>query len=106
MKTCTQCKIEKSLDKFGNRKDSKDGKKYYCKKCECVNSSKCWKKLYKENPENDKAYQKQQREKNSEKYKIYAKNSYSKRMQVEENRINKNERGEQWRKNNLNIYAA
>lgn len=32
-KICSKCKIEKSLDNFGNKKDSKDGKNTRCKNC-------------------------------------------------------------------------
>lgn len=33
MKICNRCRKEKESDEFGNRKDSPDGKKYYCKEC-------------------------------------------------------------------------
>ena len=32
-KTCNRCNQEKSLDEFGKRKDTKDGRKYYCTDC-------------------------------------------------------------------------
>lgn len=32
-KICSKCKAEKSLDSFGIRKDTKDGKTYHCKSC-------------------------------------------------------------------------
>jgi len=32
-KVCTRCKVEKSLDSFNKRKDSKDGLQYFCKEC-------------------------------------------------------------------------
>ena len=34
MKTCSRCKIQKSLNEFGTNKLKKDGKKYICKQCE------------------------------------------------------------------------
>ncbi len=33
MKTCSKCKIEKSIDDFYNHKSTKDGKSTQCKKC-------------------------------------------------------------------------
>jgi len=33
MKTCTQCKVEKSIDEFYTRKESPDGLQCYCKTC-------------------------------------------------------------------------
>lgn len=33
MKTCTKCKIEKSLDEFRPSKLTKDGKQSWCKDC-------------------------------------------------------------------------
>ena len=33
MKTCNRCRIEKPLDDFDKRKDTRDGCKYYCKAC-------------------------------------------------------------------------
>jgi len=33
MKTCTKCKIEKSLEDFPVRKEKKDGRHSHCKKC-------------------------------------------------------------------------
>ena len=33
MKICNRCNEEKSLDAFGKRKDTKDGRKYYCIAC-------------------------------------------------------------------------
>jgi len=33
MKTCTRCKVEKTLDKMGKDKGSKDGYNIYCKEC-------------------------------------------------------------------------
>ena len=35
-KVCTRCKVEKSLDSFNKRKDSKDGLQYFCKECKEV----------------------------------------------------------------------
>lgn len=34
MKTCSKCKIEKSLNEFNKNKAKKDGHSYYCKPCE------------------------------------------------------------------------
>jgi transcription initiation factor TFIIIB Brf1 subunit/transcription initiation factor TFIIB len=36
VKVCNRCKQEKSLDEFGKRKDSPDGRKYYCKPCATI----------------------------------------------------------------------
>ena len=38
-KTCSKCKIEKSINNFNNKKSSKDGKQSYCKNCQ--KSCKC-----------------------------------------------------------------
>ena len=46
MKTCSKCKIEKSLTSFSKRKAAKDGLMGYCKEC----SSKAYKKFVEENP--------------------------------------------------------
>lgn len=35
-KKCPKCKKVKQIDKFGNRKKNKDGKRYQCKKCESI----------------------------------------------------------------------
>ena len=32
-KKCTQCHVTKSMDDFANKKNSKNGKQHYCKKC-------------------------------------------------------------------------
>jgi hypothetical protein len=39
MKKCTNCKIEKSLSEFGNKKSSKDGLYHWCRECVKVNNS-------------------------------------------------------------------
>ena len=33
MKTCNTCFTEKTIDRFGKNKSTKDGKCYYCKDC-------------------------------------------------------------------------
>lgn len=33
MKTCSKCQKEKPLSEFDKRKDTKDGRKYYCRDC-------------------------------------------------------------------------
>jgi len=35
-KVCTKCEVEKPLDSFNKRKDSKDGLQYFCKECKEV----------------------------------------------------------------------
>lgn len=51
-KICITCKIEKPLEDFGNRKDSKDGLNPYCKLCWNARS----KRMYYQNPEYAKNY--------------------------------------------------
>tara|TARA_S200002703_G_scaffold39288_1_gene34432 strand:+ start:590 stop:1285 length:696 start_codon:yes stop_codon:yes gene_type:complete len=46
-KTCTKCGIDKPLNDYHNRKDSKDGKKGQCKECS-RNASRAWIKENKE----------------------------------------------------------
>lgn len=70
MKICSKCKIEKSLDEFGNAKREKDGKKYQCKECS---------KIYdKYNPEREKAWRLKNRDKLIESKKTYRKNNKDK----------------------------
>jgi hypothetical protein len=46
-KICIKCNIEKDIDEFGIRKNSKDGRHYYCK--DCANAA--IEKHYEEHPE-------------------------------------------------------
>lgn len=54
MKTCNRCKEEKPLEEFGKRKDSPDGRKYYCKSCGIVLAAE----QRKRNPDKESARQK------------------------------------------------
>ena len=67
MKTCTKCKVERSLDEFHKNKISKDGRKSVCKYCV-------------------KKYNKEYQEKNKEKTKKY----------IEENREHINKRSREY----------
>jgi len=58
-KICNKCKIKKQLIEFGNSKQYKDGKSYYCKECE-------------------KKTNDEYRIKNSEKIKLHKKKNYEK----------------------------
>jgi hypothetical protein len=96
-KVCSKCGIEKTVEEFGNRSKSKDGKSGQCKVChnlrsaeyqkknykECLERQKKWrnknpdwgnsrtKKWISENPEKRKESVKKWREKNPEKRKKY-----------------------------------
>lgn len=58
MKTCTKCKIEKSIENFYNRSTSKDGKNCQCKECgeryrlEHLSEIKKYQQKYRSIPEN------------------------------------------------------
>lgn len=62
MKICKYCKVEKSLEEFGNYKKTKDGKDYLCKVCASIN-------------------QKLRRERNLEKFRIVGARSMRNRSQ-------------------------
>lgn len=67
MKACTKCGKEKELEEFGDRKDTKDGKRSQCKVCRAAKNKK-WRDS---NKEKTAMWQKNHREKNKEE--IYAK---------------------------------
>jgi hypothetical protein len=86
-KICTKCLIEKSLDEYYNRSDSKDRKRPYCKICSRIDSKKYRKpniKEIKDKPKNNsksiseesKAKRKQYKLNNKEKLKIARKKHF------------------------------
>ena len=71
-KKCTTCKIVKNLDKFGNKKSSKDKKSHKCKDC-CRDYSKKWREDNKQIIQKNK---KKEYQKNKEKYLLRSKEDY------------------------------
>jgi hypothetical protein len=41
-KTCSGCKVEKSITEFNKQARSKDGLKSYCRQCASKSNKKCW----------------------------------------------------------------
>jgi len=81
MKRCSKCKIFKPLDEFYNRKASKDGKAYWCKKCEKQyneENKERAKQYYIDNKEEVIKRNKKWKENNKEKVEIYMKEYYLK----------------------------
>jgi hypothetical protein len=63
MKVCSKCKTEKSLDEFGKRKDTKDGRKYYCQACAVILAAAQRAKSPDKESKRQKAYYRKNREK-------------------------------------------
>lgn len=76
MKTCIKCNIEKPINQFPNRKDSKDGHKNSCKNCESI---KC-KKWRESNINKVKNYSKTYIRNNQNELNEYKKNWYNNKM--------------------------
>lgn len=51
MKTCTKCKLEQTLDNFGNNKSKPDGKQVWCKPCVKEHNADYYKRTPERNPE-------------------------------------------------------
>lgn len=77
MKTCTKCKVTKSLDDFHNCKSKKSGKFSHCKKCrnkynrdkaESIGHDVLYKKALERNPERYKKKQKERYENNKQEF--------------------------------------
>ena len=75
MKTCTKCKVTKSLDDFHNCKSKKSGKFSHCKKCrnkynrekaESIGHDVLYKKALERNPEKYRKKQRERYEKNKQ----------------------------------------
>jgi hypothetical protein len=62
MKICSKCRFEKPLDEFGNRSDTKDGKKTQCREC-CNLTNSNWRKKSDKARETQRRWQKENREK-------------------------------------------
>ena len=56
MKRCARCKEQKTESEFGKKRQSKDGLKSWCKKCEREYARKYYKKYYKRNRGDVKKY--------------------------------------------------
>lgn len=72
MKQCKKCNIEQPLNKFYNKKDSKDGKHIYCKSCLKPLTDK-W---YKDSKQTRSDYYKTYRQQNKEYFNQYSNNHY------------------------------
>ena len=68
-KICAKCGVEKPLNTFHNRKISKDGKAYNCKKCQNKNTAT----YYQKNKKNIILYQKKYQKNNKEKISLQKK---------------------------------
>ena len=79
MKICTKCKEEKSLGDFRKQSSTKDGLKYYCKKCD----NRIAKKYYEKNKGKIVNNVKQWQKDNPNKVKEYKKSYYGKSKRVE-----------------------
>lgn len=93
-KVCTKCEEIKSLDKFYNKKTSRDGKRSQCKTCDTKDNSR-W---IKENPEKNRKIKRNQRKKNPDKYREMSRKSSAKARLDDPDRAN--ERSRKWRKLN------
>lgn len=107
-KTCSKCKIYKSIEEFYNSKNTKDKKESACKKCESkrhketykikfeiiLNKNKIW---YENNKEFKIAYDKQHKLDNKKHYSNYRKEY------VKINRLKINERINNWAKKRRKI---
>lgn len=51
MKICTRCKLEQSVDNFGNNKARLDGKQAWCKPCVKVHNADYYKRTPHRNPQ-------------------------------------------------------
>lgn len=70
LKRCSKCGEIKSVIEFHERKNNKDGKRYWCKECTAIQR----KKYYQENKETLLRYNKKYNQDNKEKIKDYNKN--------------------------------
>jgi len=73
MKTCSKCKVEKSVNDFGLKNTSKDKLNNYCKNCVKDISINRYKKLLERNEQSWKIKRKEWQIKNSEKLILYQK---------------------------------
>ena len=70
-KLCKRCKTEKSIIDFGDNKNNKDGKSFYCKKCELERSREYREKYREKINQSSKDYRKNNPEKYKEVIKKY-----------------------------------
>ena len=108
LKTCSSCKISKSIEEFGIDKYSCDGHKLSCKNCISVKSKKNRKPLNKKQKEQRAAYLKEYYKQNTEKIKDNTRNNtnknkekikkYRKEYRLK-NRTNRNKKERDRRKN-------
>lgn len=115
MKKCTKCGEVKSLDKFGNRKSMKDGKRNDCKTCQAERNKQYYQankekvvervtQYYQKNKEKIVTYKKKHRQANKEKIaerdKQYNKANKEKIAEHKRqyNRVNKEKIAEYWKK--------
>jgi hypothetical protein len=115
-KHCSKCNTTKSIDKFGKRKNTKDGLQFSCidcceivhKKWRDKNSTKRneWSKKWRENnPEKNKESFENWLKNNPEKYKEIQKNHKKRYYEKNpEKRLEQIERLNEWRKNNPEKY--
>jgi hypothetical protein len=89
-KICKQCNLEKPLEEFPKRKDSKDGHYYYCKECNYARV----KKWNEENPDKKKLQSRKWKKENSDKVKALSVVYY------QENKENLDIKKKQWKENN------
>ena len=80
MKTCTKCKEVLPFSEFRKQSSTKDGLKYYCKKCD----NEIAKKYYEKNKNKIVSNVKQWQKDNPNKVKEYKKSYYGKNKQTED----------------------
>jgi hypothetical protein len=90
MKTCSKCKLEKSLEAFGKNRSAKDGLHHYCREC-AREKNDTWAKAH---PEQTRASAKKYREANREKLRIDSLDRFYRNHDV------CLVRGREWAKNN------
>lgn len=98
-KICSKCKIEKDINCFGKNKNSKDGLRYQCKKCEKESRIKYktkdieyHKQYYKKNQIYIKEYQTKNSERISQNKKTYYQKNKNKILQQRKIYYNKNKK--------------
>ena len=80
MKTCTKCREALPFSEFRKQSSTKDGLKYYCKKCD----NEIAKKYYEKNKNKIVSNVKQWQKDNPNKVKEYKKSYYGKNKQTKD----------------------
>ena len=102
MKTCSKCKIEKSLSEFNKQKRAKDGLHTYCKKCQAEYRKKWHQDNREKNKESSKRWRKENMERASEYYEKYYQENKERKAEYykkwyKENKGKRDEQHKKWR---------